>query len=210
MKSTELPESTIPTDSVVMDKVESTSDSRSKLQKKVIELVSNDSMPTIDTATQRVKSDTTTQRINATVPIDQISVEYLSSMLAAEDCESGISNPSEYYFRDLLEQNNLSALNVIMKVFMDNFATEGRRVNILVGALHLLSHFQYEMVYPFGQTIAMNAFLHKNREVLEYGIKCFENWRHPDGVIKLSSLRFSTDWLQEYADKVILELNEGD
>lgn len=144
------------------------------------------------------------------IPIEPISVQCLISMLASEDCETGISNPSESFFVSLLNVNPINALNVLSTVFMNCYSLEPKKISILVGTLHLISHLDYEQVYPTGQVLAIAAISHKNAEVAEYGIKCFENWRHPDGVAKLKAIKFSSKWLQEYADDVIAEISEDD
>ena len=144
------------------------------------------------------------------IPIEPISVQCLISMLASEDCETGISNPSEAFFMDLLKANSINALNVLSTVFINCFSLEPKKISILVGTLHLISHLDYEQVYPTGQALAIAAIGHKNAEVAEYGIKCFENWKHPDGITKLKAIKFSTKWLQEYADDVIEEISEDE
>lgn len=134
----------------------------------------------------------------------------LESMLMAEEFESGVANPSETYFRKIFKEDRIFAINCISSVFMDNFSAEGRKISILVGALHAISHFKYDDVYPLGQYMALTALSHKNNEVSEFGVKCFENWEHPDGVEKLKTVSFSAKWLQDYAQQVINELSEGD
>ena len=153
-------------------------------------------------------SETATESV--VVPIEQISVQCLISMLASEECETGISNPSESFFVGLLKNDRISALNVLSTVFMNCFSLEPKKITVLVGTLHLISHLDYNQVYPTGQTLAIAAISHNNAEVAEYGIKCFENWKHPDGAAKLKAIRFPTKWLQEYADDVIAEISEGE
>ena len=138
------------------------------------------------------------------------SMAMLASMLSTETFETGISNPSEKYFIELIKKDRDAALNGINKLFMDNYSTNLHQTNILVGILHILSHLSYTDVYPIGQTIAICAFSHKNSEVEEFGIKCFENWEHKDGINKLKAIKFNSKWLQEYAEDVIKELSEVD
>lgn len=156
------------------------------------------------------KNTSETVADSVVIPIEQISVQCLISMLASEECETGISNPSESFFVGLLKDDHISALNVLSTVFMNCFSLEPKKITVLVGTLHLISHLEYDQVYPTGQTLAIAAISHKNPEVAEYGIKCFENWKHPDGAAKLKAIRFSTSWLQEYADDVIAEISEGE
>lgn len=75
--------------------------------------------------------------------------------------------------------------------------------------IHERLRYSYDQVYPIGQLVALSAIGHKNKEVAEFGIKCYENWGHPEGVEKLKATSFSTPWLREYADQVIADLSEG-
>ena len=158
---------------------------------------------------QRENNLAETTTTSVVIPIEPISVQCLISMLASEECETGISNPSETFFVSLLKANPINALNVLSTVFMNCYSLEPKKISVLVGTLHLISHLDYEQVYPIGQALAIVAIGHKNPEVAEYGIKCFENWKHLDGIEKLKAIRFSTKWLQEYADDVIAEISEG-
>jgi hypothetical protein len=132
----------------------------------------------------------------------------LKSMLISEINESGIGNPSEDYFRNMINDDRISALNLINKIFLDYLSHDDREVNLLVSVLHMLSHFEYWKVYPIAQTIAMAAFNHKSSEVCEYAIKCFENWGHPDGAKILKAVNFHVKWLEDYANDIINELGE--
>lgn len=144
------------------------------------------------------------------IPFEVEKMAILSSMLDCEDFEPGIVNNSEHFFKKFFEEDSLSALNGISALFMNNFSCDSKKVHRLVGTLHIVSHMEYTEVYPSGQMMAISALSHENRQVSEYGIKCFENWGHPDGVEKLKAIKFSTPWLQEYANDVIDEINAGD
>ena len=150
-----------------------------------------------------------TKNDSAYIPVEVEAMTILSSMFESEEFETGISNPSERYFCQLMDSNAMAALNSLLTLFMDNYSVDGRKANILIGILHILSHLDYQKIYPHGQVAAISAIGHKNKSVAEYGIKCFENWGHPDGIEKLSSVHFTTSWLQEYAQDVIDELTNG-
>ena len=142
------------------------------------------------------------------VPIEVDSIAILGSMISNEDVESGITNPSERYFEAMMDKDRLAALNSISTLFMNNYSSAKNKVSILVGILHIVSHFDYWSVYPSGQMMAVNALSHDNKEVNEYGVKCFENWENPDCIEKLEAVHYSSQWLQEYVDDVIQELRE--
>lgn len=193
------------------DLFDSQNDSYSTEENKNLILSSIENSQFADTATLRPKEDktesTTADGIDIPVKIDLYSV--LSSVLEDEVFESGIINHSEEIFLKEFGEDELGALNAICRLFMDNIANTGRKLNNLIGILHMLSHLDYNKVYPSGQMLAICAINHKNNEVAEYGIKCFENWGEKDGIDKLNSIRFSSLWLQEYANEVVEELKNG-
>lgn len=130
----------------------------------------------------------------------------LLSLLASEDSESGVVNESELYFKKLFEISRLESLNILMTLFFDSLDSETQSINVLVSTLHLISHFEYEQIYPSGQLMALAALSHKNDLVCEFAIKCYENWEHYDGISKLRTIHFNKEWLNEYAEEVIRDL----
>ncbi len=148
-------------------------------------------------------------RENIIIPVKTEVTTVLASMFQSEDFETGVTNPSEKYFHELMKDEQMSLFNALQFLFLNNFSLDGRKIKVLIGILHIISHMRYEEVYPLGQSMAIMALTHSNNEVAEFGVKCFENWAHPDGIEKLNAVRFSTQWLQEYANEVIAELSEG-
>ena len=155
-------------------------------------------------------STSNTGEVEPHIPLEVETMAILSSMLEDEEFDTGVSNASEKYFEKVIHENKVSAMNGISALFMDNFSVQGRKVNVLIGILHILSHCEYTLVYPLGQMIAICALSHANSEVEEFGIKCFEDWGHKDGIEKLRAIKFNSDWLQDYAKEVISELSVGD
>ena len=143
--------------------------------------------------------------INQVISSDTVSI--LKAMMKEENYENGVPSTSEIFFQTVYEKDRLVALNSISRLFMDNFNPDLKGTQYLIGVLHIISHFDYEAVYPIGQMIAISSIGFSNSvEVQEYGVKCFENWEHKDGINKLKAISFSTKWLQEYANDVIEEL----
>ena len=138
-----------------------------------------------------------------TIPVKPQLKAILSSMIDNEEVESGICNPSEKYFLKEYEEDHISALNELSVLFMDNYELGHRKAHLLVGILHILSHMKYEDIYPLGQYMAMIALQYSDREVQEYGIKCFENWDNVNGISKLKAVQYAAEWLEDYANDVI-------
>jgi hypothetical protein len=123
-------------------------------------------------------------------------------MLQEETTESGITNPSEEIVKSLYSEDNRKANILLNELFLKNFHDP----HITVGVLHIISHFDYDLVSPEGPTMAIAALKNKNVEVMEYGVKCFENWRHKDGIRVLEQIKAGEQWLQNYINLVIRDL----
>jgi hypothetical protein len=126
----------------------------------------------------------------------------LKTMLQEEIPESGITNPSEEIVESLYSEDKRKTNILLDKLFRENF----NNTHIMVGVLHIISHFDYDLVTPEGPTMAIAALKHKDVEVMEYGVKCFENWRHKDGIGVLGQIKTDEPWLQNYINLVINDL----
>jgi hypothetical protein len=126
----------------------------------------------------------------------------LKAMLQEEITESGITNPSEEIVESLYFEDKQKANILLNKLFLENF----HDLHIIIGVLHIISHFDYDFVSPEGPTMAIAALNHKNVEVREYGVKCFENWQHKDGIRILEQIKANERWLQNYINLVIRDL----
>jgi hypothetical protein len=134
--------------------------------------------------------------------IDNKQYTRLKAMLQEEITESGMANPSEKIVESLYSENKWKANILLNELFVENFHT----LHIIVGVLHIISHFDYDLVSPEGPTMAIAALTHKDVEVREYGVKCFENWRHKDGIGVLEHIKADEQWLQNYINLVIRDL----
>jgi hypothetical protein len=126
----------------------------------------------------------------------------LKAMLQEEITESGISNPSEAIIESLYFEDKRKANILLNELFLENFHDP----HIIIGVLHIISHFDYDLVSPEGPTMAVAALDHKDVEVREYGVKCFENWQHKDGIGILDNIKADEQWLQNYINLVICDL----
>jgi hypothetical protein len=144
-------------------------------------------------AVQDSKSDTV---------VDAKQYTRLKAMLQEEIAESGMVNPSEKIVESLYSEDEQKTNVLLNELFIENF----HNPHIVVGVLHIISHFDYDLVSPEGPTMATVALTHKDVEVREYGVKCFENWRHKDGIRALEHIKMDESWLQNYINLVIRDL----
>lgn len=159
--------------------------------------------------TEQPKEKTSNFEIQDKREQDALKTEVLASMLIDEYYETGIVNPSENFFKTWHSQDNIGAMNALSSLFYKNYSMNTKNVNVLVGILHILSHMAYEEANPLGCLIALSALSHKNLEIKEFALKCYENWGTSGNLEVISKLRacdFAVPWLREYADAVIEEL----
>lgn len=133
----------------------------------------------------------------------------LINMFENEDCESGIDYPSEKLFEQALDVNQSYAVECAESIFLESFGKPSCSDNV-VKLLHMLSHIDYNKNAVFSariEDIAHAALSSDCDEVLEYAIKCYENWGTQSGIEALHNTVFKTLWVKEYAEAVISELS---
>ncbi|PFD55831.1 hypothetical protein [Bacillus thuringiensis] len=135
--------------------------------------------------------------------IQKLNKSFLN-MIRNDTFESGYSSSSEEFVKSVLKINPIQTKEELNSIFLKNFHDE----KILIGILHIISHIEYEDIFPQGQTIALAALSHRDIEVREYAIRSFENWGNGASLPILKNVAFSEKWLQDYVDEVISDLEE--
>lgn len=126
------------------------------------------------------------------------------AMILEENFEYGYSSNSERFFKKLLKEDPGRTTTWLGTIFLDCHNNS----RILFGLLHILSHIRYEVIYPYGQIIALAALSHKSVEVKEGAVRAFENWANTDSLKYLKTVKCEEKWLAEYIDEVISQLEE--
>ena len=73
----------------------------------------------------------------------------------------------------------------------------------VIAILHALSHIDYKKIDLIGPSIAGRCLSNKNIEIIEFALKCFENWSAKDELQYLESLKLREEWLDDYLQKII-------
>lgn len=149
---------------------------------------------------------------NSTETIRSLNEEY-SKKLAAEflrllrndTLETGYYSNSELFVKAKMKENPLFTKDWLNRVFFENF----KNPDILVKFLDIISDIDYEVMKPQGMTMALAASSHQDEEVQEYSIRVFEKWGNADALQVLKYIKFEVDWLTEYLEQVIEDLEEG-
>lgn len=125
-------------------------------------------------------------------------------LIRETDFEYGFDNITETFVKNALSEYGHLAREWINHLFLINFANP----LVLTAILRVIAHFQYDHVYPQGVTMAIAATSHRDSEVRECGVRCFENWEAPESLDILRNLNYAEDWLSEYINYVICDLQE--
>lgn len=81
-------------------------------------------------------------------------------------------------------------------------------INCMCGLCKCLIGFDYEEVFPWGQTILAGLLLHRNETVKEYAVNLLDNWKRKELVDLLKNLEIKSSWLSEYVDSVIQSIEK--
>lgn len=123
----------------------------------------------------------------------------LLDLILDSDFEYGIESPIDLFIQSQMQENRLATKSWLNSVFVENISNP----IILIGILRVISRLSYYEVLPEGQMIALAALSHKDTEVVECGVRAFENWGNLESLKILQSLSVTPSWLQDYIDKVV-------
>lgn len=132
----------------------------------------------------------------------EIFINKFSQLLQDSNFEFGFSTPAEEYIRDVLSLYGPFVREWINELFIQNYDNPF----ILSVILRVIAHFDYQQMYPQGPTMAIAAARHKDTDVRECAVRCFENWESSDSLKILRNISFSDNYLQKYLEDVIAEL----
>ncbi|MGH0593348.1 hypothetical protein ACQVPY_13755 [Bacillus pretiosus] len=126
------------------------------------------------------------------------------SILRNDYVEAGYYSSSELYLKSKLQEEPMVVKSLLNTFFYENLSSP----EMLVKLLHIISDIDYDIMKPEGPIIAMAAATHNSDEVNEYAIRVFEKWANTESLTVLKNMRFHEEWLQEYANEVITDLEE--
>jgi len=128
----------------------------------------------------------------------------LIMLIREEEFEYGLDTKADILVRKRIEQNALATKEWLTTIFIESFTN----TRILLGVLIIISRFNYFVIYPEGQLMATAALSHKDPEIQECGVRAFENWGNRHSLRILKNLKVPTEWLQEYINEVIDDLEK--
>ena len=137
-----------------------------------------------------------------TESIKSFFLDNLLKLIQENELDYGYRSQAEDFVREGIDKYDVFAKCWINDFFLNNFDNS----HIASSVLRIISHFNYEEIYPEGVTMAVAATRHCNIEVQDCGIRCFENWESPANLPLLKNLTFTETWLSDYLSNVIRDL----
>ena len=135
----------------------------------------------------------------------EMAVNEITTLILKDDFIDGEISESEKYMEVAYKSDNFDCIKeALMKVYTNNFSNS----HIVVGILMMISRVPYDAIEPKGTLMALGSLSHKNLEVRDRVIQCFERWNSKKGLVILKSIECSPAWLQNYANKVISFIEE--
>lgn len=132
-------------------------------------------------------------------------VNDITAMLSRDEFIDGEISTSERYMEDVYQIGDLDCIKeALMRVYTKNYSNS----HIVVGTLMMISRIPYDLAEPNGTLMALGLLSHKDLEVRDRAIQCFERWNSKKGLVILRNIKCSPKWLQNYADKVIAYIEE--
>lgn len=126
----------------------------------------------------------------------------LISCIKEQHFEYGVTSKADILISEELTKNKLATKNTLNELFVKNFEIP----SVLIGILQIIS--RNDKINPEGQLMALAALSHKNFEVRECGIRCFENWVSQASLTMLKNISTKPQWLQDYLNTVIDNIEE--
>lgn len=116
--------------------------------------------------------------------------------------EDGCNNEITETFDEMLKEDPIIAM-----VWMSGFYTDHQTDHdVIEGLLRLIALMEYPEFRKYILPIVKASFNDEDAAVQEAAIMVAENWRNQMCLDSLLSTKFSSEWMQDYANRVIGEL----
>lgn len=128
--------------------------------------------------------------------------------ITTEYYETGMSSLAQRYIEGHYLRNR--RLTALQSLFTDlyYFATRKDKHVLAYNVMVVLSQLPYQYLGSWACLLAVAATRNKYMDVIELGIRCFENWEDKEACTFLRQCSFSETWLQDYANEVSSYLTE--
>ena len=128
--------------------------------------------------------------------------------ITSEFYETGMSSMAQSYIENsyLANKKLLALQNLINDTYY--YAVKKDKHILAYNIMVVLSQIPYKYLGSWACMLAVAATRNKYMDVVELGVRCFENWEDKEACTFLSQCSFSESWLREYADEVSAYITE--
>ena len=132
-------------------------------------------------------------------------VTEITNLISKDEYIDGEISSSEKYMEEAYRSDDFDCVKeALMKVYTKYYSDS----DTVSGILMMISRVPYDSVDPQGTLMALGLLTHKDLEVRDKAIQCFERWNSKKGLGILKNIECSPKWLQDYAEKVIEYIEE--
>lgn len=138
---------------------------------------------------------------------DELKAEFterFTRVLIDSEYEFGSSNSADRFVKHSIQKIGPFAREWINEIFINNYD----KPELISRILRVIAHFSYTEMYPQGVTMAAAALSHRDIEVFECAVRCFENWEQPKNAKILESIIRPEQWLNDYIQNVVSSLKK--
>lgn len=118
--------------------------------------------------------------------------------------EAGVISNTSIELVSFFSKNANFTKKSIQKIFHDMYDNP----QLLIGILDGISSINYNLAKEELPIVATAALSHEDDEVVEYAIRCFENWRNINSLRILEKLKCREEWMNIYIKKIVEELKK--
>lgn len=129
---------------------------------------------------------------------------YINS-IKNEDLEFGILGHTTELVKNFLKYNKGLILTELQNLALKN----SKDKRLVYSVLHTFAHLEYDLVYPYGPIFALGISRHKDADIQDFSIQCFEIWCNKDSLNYLEQIHIDTPWLNEYLQKTIKYIKDS-
>ena len=123
-----------------------------------------------------------------------------------EDLEFGKIGMSTKYVSEQLSKDKGELLQELQDIALENMDNK----HLVYSIIHTFAHLEYDVVYPTGPVFALAMSRHEDIEIRDCSIQCFEMWNKKKSLNYLKLIKIEEEWLNEYFQEVIKDLEEED
>lgn len=122
--------------------------------------------------------------------------------ITTEFYEAGMQSMAQKYIEDtfLNNENYINLQEFFNKLYF--YAVKNDSHILANNIIIILSQIPYNYLGTWADMLAVAATRNKYLDIVEMGIRCFENWENKNSCEFLRECKFSETWLQKYAEEV--------